>query len=41
MLETQSKSEFTKPLNESHPNKLHFDDDFDSDDEVIYYIFCR
>jgi len=38
MLETQSKSEFTKSFNDSLPNtkKLNFDDDFDSDDEVIY-----
>jgi len=36
VLETQSKSEITKPMNdESQPNKLNFDDDFDSDDEVI------
>jgi len=36
MLETQSKSEITKPFIESQPNKLNFNDDFDSDDEVIY-----
>lgn len=36
MLLTQSKSEITKPLNESQSNKLNFDDYFDSDDEVMY-----
>jgi hypothetical protein len=38
MLKTQSKPEITKSFNESQPNniKLNFDDDFDSDDEVIY-----
>lgn len=40
ILDTQSKSELTESINESQPNKikLNFDDDFDSDDEVIYYI---
>ncbi|KAL4096760.1 hypothetical protein QTP88_021651 [Uroleucon formosanum] len=36
MLLTQSKSEITKPLNESQSNKLNFDDYFDSDDESFF-----
>lgn len=36
MLETQSKSEITKPFIESQPNKLNFNDDFDSDDESFF-----
>lgn len=37
ILETQDKPEITKSFNES---QLNFDDDFDSDDEVIFLIFC-
>jgi len=38
MLETQSNPDITKSLNKSQSNKtkLNFDDDFDSDDEVIF-----